>query len=719
MGVMIYPRRVIDRANVTDRELDRLAEHVRGIRTSLGMLGNVGRLSLKGQAWDSARSYVAEVELPYLNSKLQWIEAMKNGNARFRSEAQRLPGVNCLDKDLLEEEFDYWEDRLDREYDREHPRSSVISRCRRMMRDINSKLVAIDVFVQATGGIYDRATGIQNVLDRVDTEIKKVSYNTQTNEIQFTSISAICLKGLEQVDVMEAVKVTGLSEEQIREAMKYGFTIQEVCSAWSAVQNSKKKKWRHDVVELLYVAGKAEKLEPVDWKEVVHNSREDMEEIYEWVKHGREDELIRQWLSLGYKMSSAEVSIAKGMMNEFWGKGSGREGIFSDNPNYEEIAKRNLMEEGKEVWNRYSDLLKLKNKTNVVQGIGLHALAAIPLFERISNWGEVKLAGMYGMGEDTAGNISEYLSYSKDQFGNWTFAGTAIGSVISYSALSSAVLNIPVVGQGIAKGGEILSKVPVLSKIPVVNLKNILAGWIGGVSFQTVPGTISDIADGKSTKEVAKNTVLSIGEEGAWSIAGEGILFGLKAVVEKVKVIIAPYADDYIKEIGAYEGGSREIVKEIDEVVGNVDDIIEGTGKTKYDNVKFDSLSGDDLTKITTDIRNNGGSPINIPENTKVIAQSKNGYQQIKYKWNDGSYSYEARWHTETPGAVQYDRGTTWVVTKTTPGNANGVQKVVEVKVGDSWVNEPSWNQAVKANQAGTATEAQKQMLQNGHYQAK
>ena len=173
MSVKIYPRRVTDRANVKDQELDRLAEHVRGIRTSLGMLGNVGRLSLKGQAWDSARSYVAEVELPYLNTKLQWIEAMKNGNARYRSEAQRLPGVNCLDKDLLEEEFDYWEDRLDREYDREHPRSSVISRCRRMIRDINNKLVSIDVFVQATGGIYDRAAGIQNILDRADTEIKR------------------------------------------------------------------------------------------------------------------------------------------------------------------------------------------------------------------------------------------------------------------------------------------------------------------------------------------------------------------------------------------------------------------------------------------------------------------------------------------------------------------------------------------------------------------
>jgi hypothetical protein len=306
MGVKIYPRRVIDRANVTDRELDRLAEHVRGIRTSLGMLGTVGRLSLKGQAWDSARSYAAEVEMPYLNTKLQWIEAMKYGNARFRSEAQRFPGVNCLDKDLLEEEFDYWEDRLDREYDREHPRNSVISRCRRMMRDINSKLVAIDVFVQATGGIYDRAAGIQNVLDRADTEIKKVSYNPQTNEIQFTSVSAICLKGLEQVDVMEAVKVTGLSEEQIREAMKYGFTVQEVCSAWTTVQNSKKKKWRHDVVELLYVAGKAERFESVDWKEVVHSNKENLQEIYEWIRQGKEKNIISE-IGLLWKSSRDKV----------------------------------------------------------------------------------------------------------------------------------------------------------------------------------------------------------------------------------------------------------------------------------------------------------------------------------------------------------------------------------------------------------------------------
>ena len=147
--------------------------------------------------------------------------------------------------------------------------------------------------------------------------------------------------------------------------------------------------------------------------------------------------------------------------------------------------------------------------------------------------------------------------------------------------------------------------------------------------------------------------------------------------------------------------------------------INKGGSNTKYDNIEFDSLSSNDLSKVTTDIRTNGGSPIEIPGNATAIAQSKNGYQQVKYKWSDGTYSYEARWHTETPGAAKYDNGTTWVITRKTPGNANGVQKVVEVKVGDSWVSESTWNQAVKANQAGTSTEAQKQMLQDGHYQAK
>jgi hypothetical protein len=630
MGVKIYPRRVIDRANVTDRELDRLAEHVREIRTSLGMLGNVGRLSLKGQAWDSARSYVAEVELPYLNTKLQWIEAMKNGNARFRSEAQRLPGVNCLDKDLLEEEFDYWEDRLDREYDREHPRSSVISRCRRMMRDINSKLVAIDVFVQATGGIYDRAAGMQNILDRADTEIKKVSYNPQTNEIQFTSISAICLKGLEQVDVMEAVKVTGLSEEQIREAMKYGFTVQEVCSAWTAVQNSKKKKWRHDVVELLYVAGKAEKLEPVDWKEVVHNSREDMEEIYEWVKHGREDELIRQWLSPGYKMSSAEISLAKGMMKEFWGKGSGREVLHMPSDMGEDnFAKGKLNEEE---FQRFSDLRELEAKISLLAGIEQHGLTAIPLFERFIDYSNVKLLEFCGKDTDLIVKMSDYLSHSSDQHRNVMFATDVIGTIGAYNMLGSFVSGVPIAGQAAGKLGGALSKIPLVSKIPANYLNMFAADYLGGIGFNVIPNLIEDIQDGRSVKEIAKNTALSMVVNAGWSIAGVTVAAGFHVVIEKVKILKDPYSDDIIKGGGKY-------ADEIAENAKVAENISEGPGS----NIKFGSDTKS-IQKLSNQMTQRGWTEstvrntVSSPHITRISTNKATGNSATVYYNKSGGY---------------------------------------------------------------------------------
>lgn len=127
-----------------------------------------------------------------------------------------------------------------------------------------------------------------------------------------------------------------------------------------------------------------------------------------------------------------------------------------------------------------------------------------------------------------------------------------------------------------------------------------------------------------------------------------------------------------------------------------------------------------ELDNIINDIRENGGSPLDIPENATINAKSMNkGYQQIKYNWSDGTYTYEARWHTETPGAVKYDRGTTWVVTRKIPGNAQGQRSVTECLAGDKWVSLKVWKDAEIANMAGTATQEQMDLLESGHWLAK
>ena len=111
-------------------------------------------------------------------------------------------------------------------------------------------------------------------------------------------------------------------------------------------------------------------------------------------------------------------------------------------------------------------------------------------------------------------------------------------------------------------------------------------------------------------------------------------------------------------------------------------------------------------------------SPVKIPSSATVTAQDKSDYLQIRYRWTEGSYKYEARWHTRTPGAPP-EQGNTWVVTRTTPGTPTGVRKTQQILTGEGqWTSKAEWQAAVAARQAGTATEAQQELLDSGHWSA-
>ena len=142
----------------------------------------------------------------------------------------------------------------------------------------------------------------------------------------------------------------------------------------------------------------------------------------------------------------------------------------------------------------------------------------------------------------------------------------------------------------------------------------------------------------------------------------------------------------------------------------------------KYDKIKIDELKETDpvkLKEIEEDIRVNGNCPIDIPENVTVTSKTKDsGYEQIEYKWNDGNCTYRARWHTETPGAKQFKRGSTWVIERKIHGNANGKQGIKQVLIGnDKWISAETWIRARTANGFGRSTPEQKQMLEAGHWQ--
>ncbi len=124
-------------------------------------------------------------------------------------------------------------------------------------------------------------------------------------------------------------------------------------------------------------------------------------------------------------------------------------------------------------------------------------------------------------------------------------------------------------------------------------------------------------------------------------------------------------------------------------------------------------------------------SPIKIPDNvTPKIDQKAAGYDQIAYKWNDGTYTYEVRWHTSTSNAP--DTPPNWRVDRTTPGFAGGKDPITGDKIQgypsqkETLIFPPDapsylvpnkvWQDAVDEYNKNTATPEQLELLKWGHF---
>lgn len=112
-------------------------------------------------------------------------------------------------------------------------------------------------------------------------------------------------------------------------------------------------------------------------------------------------------------------------------------------------------------------------------------------------------------------------------------------------------------------------------------------------------------------------------------------------------------------------------------------------------------------------------SPLVIPKSAEITDQKKDGYDQVKYKWKSGDFTYTARWHTKTPNAPA-NQGDTWVVERKRAGRGNGPNprpRQEYILVGKyKWVSKKTWHDAINARKAGAATKEQEELLDNGHW---
>ena len=100
--------------------------------------------------------------------------------------------------------------------------------------------------------------------------------------------------------------------------------------------------------------------------------------------------------------------------------------------------------------------------------------------------------------------------------------------------------------------------------------------------------------------------------------------------------------------------------------------------------------------------------PIDIPSNAKIVDQTQNGYDQIKYTWSDDTYKYEARWHT---ARLVYRKGKVIRVVTRTTWYTRRSTKVQHILTGENQWTLMKRGRMPKARQNGAATSEQQKLL--------
>ena len=97
-----------------------------------------------------------------------------------------------------------------------------------------------------------------------------------------------------------------------------------------------------------------------------------------------------------------------------------------------------------------------------------------------------------------------------------------------------------------------------------------------------------------------------------------------------------------------------------------------------------------------------------------------NNYKQVFFKWNDGTFKWEIRAHTEIPNSPGVGNGNVWIVNRKIPGSG-GVQPVSEILLdnGTWFTYEPDFKILMNKQRLGTITPTEQLILKGVHFKAK
>ena len=173
-GIKVNRSLVIEKTLEMDRQLKLAQEAAVRTREALAELF-LAEIVLKGQGWDSVRSYVSEIQVPLNSLYINWTEIQMEGNGKYRREAGYLP-VNDMDEDVFRNRIGEYRRKIKRERRRVHPNGSLIRFYERKIRMYEGFLDRLYTFVRRTEHVYDEASSLLRLAEDADTSIKEVRH---------------------------------------------------------------------------------------------------------------------------------------------------------------------------------------------------------------------------------------------------------------------------------------------------------------------------------------------------------------------------------------------------------------------------------------------------------------------------------------------------------------------------------------------------------------
>ena len=180
MGVYINKNNIIDKSWNMKKNIKRTKDHASVIFKSIENF-NYTESILMGKAWDAAREYTTKIQLPILRMYIEYLELDNEACGKYARAASKLPGYEKLDEDIIINKKEKYERLLDREYNRTHPRNTMIRFYEKRIDRCERLLMYIEDFCCEVHNIFAETLSVKWQLYSLHDNLKMISIDERTN----------------------------------------------------------------------------------------------------------------------------------------------------------------------------------------------------------------------------------------------------------------------------------------------------------------------------------------------------------------------------------------------------------------------------------------------------------------------------------------------------------------------------------------------------------